>query len=160
MDQLPRYVLDISALLTLIEDETGADQVQSLLEQAKRGEVNLLVSFISFMEVSYISLQERSQEEARERIQLMSVLPLSRMESTESLAMLAGQLKAARRLSVADAWIAALAQERDATLVHKDPEFEQPEGTIKVLTLPYKKDLELILKSPPARTPRFPLARE
>jgi predicted nucleic acid-binding protein len=36
--------------------------------------------------------------------------------------------------------IAALAQERDATLVHKDPEFEQLEATVKVLKLPYKKN--------------------
>ena len=135
----PRYVLDTSAVLTLIEDEAGADQVQTLLEQAKRGEVSLLVSFISFMEVYYISLQERGQEEARERVRLMAALPVLRVESTETLAVLAGQLKAAHRLSVADAWTAALAQERDATLVHKDPEFEQIEATVKVLKLPYKK---------------------
>lgn len=49
-----------------------------------------------------------------------------------------GGLKADHRLSVADAWIAALAEERGATLVHKDPEFEQVEATIKVLKLPYK----------------------
>lgn len=52
------YVLDTSALLTLIEDEAGADQVQELLEKATRNEVVLFVSFISFMEVYYISLQE------------------------------------------------------------------------------------------------------
>ncbi len=52
--------------------------------------------------------------------------------------MLAGELKAKHQPSVADAWIAALAQERDAMLVHKDPEFEQIETTIKVLKLPYK----------------------
>lgn len=38
------------------------------------------------------------------------------------LSILAGRLKADRRRSVADAWIAALAKERDATVVHKDPE--------------------------------------
>jgi len=137
----PRYVLDTSALLTLIEDEARADHVQALLEQAKRGEVDLLISFISFMEVYYISLQEPGQEEAHERMQLMAALPMLRVESTETLAVLAGQLKAAHRLSVADAWIAALAQERDATLVHKDPEFEQLEATLKILKLPYKKNM-------------------
>jgi ribonuclease VapC len=82
MSQPPsRYVLDTSALLTLIEDEAGADDVQALLEQAKRGEVSLLVSFISFMEVYYISLQERGQEEAHERIQLMAALPIARRRS-------------------------------------------------------------------------------
>lgn len=134
----PLYVLDTSALLTLIEDEAGADQVQELLEKAKRGEVILLVSFMSFMEVYYISLQERGQAEAQERVKLLAALPVLRVESSESLGARAGAFKAAHRLSVADAWIAALAQERDATLVHKDPEFEQVESAVKAVKLPYK----------------------
>lgn len=134
----PPYVLDTSALLTFIEDEAGADQVQELLEKAKRGEVILMVSFMSFMEVYYISLQERGQEEAQERVKLMAALPMLRVESSESLGVQAGAFKAAHRLSVADAWIAALAQERNATLVHKDPEFEQVESMIKAVKLPYK----------------------
>jgi predicted nucleic acid-binding protein len=134
----PLYVLDTSALLTFIEDEAGADQVQELLEKAKRNEFILLVSFISFMEMYYISLQERGQEETQERVKLLAALPIVRVESSESLGTQAGAIKAAHRLSVADAWIAALAQERDATLVHKDPEFEQVESVIKVVKLPYK----------------------
>ena len=39
------YVLDTSALLTLIEDEAGAEQVQELLEKAKHSEVILVVAF-------------------------------------------------------------------------------------------------------------------
>jgi len=35
----------------LIEDEEGADSVQELLENAKRGEIVILASFMSFMEV-------------------------------------------------------------------------------------------------------------
>jgi predicted nucleic acid-binding protein len=132
------YVLDTSAWLTLIEDEAGADKVQELLEKAQAGEVVVLVSFMSFMEVYYITLQERGEDEAQERVNLMASLPVLRVESTETLGILAGRLKADHRLSVADAWIAALAKERDATLVHKDPEFEQVEGMIKVLKLPYK----------------------
>lgn len=135
---LPLYVLDTSALLTLIEDEAGVDQVQELLEKAKRGEVTLLVSFMSFMEVYYISLQERGQAEAQERVKLLEALPVLRVESSKTLGVQAGTLKAAHRLSVADAWIAALAQEREATLVHKDPEFEQVEAAVQTITLPYK----------------------
>ena len=93
---------------------------------------------MSLMEVYYISLQERGQVEAQERVTLLAALPMVRVESSESLGVQAGAFKAAYRLSVADAWIAALAQERDATLVHKDPEFEQVESTIKVVKLPYK----------------------
>lgn len=133
------YVLDTSAWLTLIEDEEGADIVQQILEKAKSGEVDILVSFMSFMEVMYITLQERDFGEADTRIKLMSVLPISRVESTISLATSAAKLKSNYRISVADAWIAALSQERDATLVHKDPEFEQVEEVIQVLKLPYKE---------------------
>ena len=70
----------------------------------------------------------------------MAALPVLRVESGEELSRQAGKLKAAHRLSVADAWIAALAaeQEQDATLVHKDPEFEQVEATIRALKLPYQ----------------------
>lgn len=134
----PLYVLDTSALFTLIEDEAGAEQVQDLLEQAKRGEVQVLVSFMSFMEVYYISLQERGQAEAQERVRLLAALPVLRVESSASLGVQAATFKAAHRVSVADAWIAALARVREATLVHKDPEFEQVESAIKVVKLPYK----------------------
>ena len=132
------YVLDSSAWLALIEDEEGADFVQQILEKAKSGEVDILVSFMSFMEVTYITLQEQDLGEADERVNLMAALPIKRVESNSSLGILAAKLKAKYRISVADAWIAALAKERNATLVHKDPEFEQIEGVIQALKLPYK----------------------
>ena len=132
------YVLDTSAWLTLIEDEAGADIVQELLEKARAGEIVVLVSFMSFMEVYYITLQERDQSEARARVDLMAVLPVLRIDSTQTLGILAGALKASHRLSVADAWMAALAQARGATLVPKDPECEQVEAIMRVLKLPDK----------------------
>jgi predicted nucleic acid-binding protein len=62
------YVLDTSAWLTLIEDEAGADVVQTLVDKARAGDVVVLVSFMSFMEVYYITLQERDEAEARARV--------------------------------------------------------------------------------------------
>jgi predicted nucleic acid-binding protein len=132
------YVLDTSAWLTLIEDEAGADTVHEILEKLMIGETVVLVSFMSFMEVYYISRQERDQKEAQARVDLMAALPVLRVDSTATLGVVAAELKASHSLSVADAWIAALAKERNATLVHKDPEFEQVETMIKVLKLPYK----------------------
>lgn len=132
------YVLDTSAWLTLIEDETGADIVQKLLEDAQAGEVVLLTSFMSYMEVYYITLQERDAGEARERIDLMAALPVLRVESSRTLGVIAAEIKAHYRLSAADAWIAALAQEQEAVLVHKDLEFEQVMTRVEALALPYK----------------------
>ena len=132
------YVLDTSAWLTLIEDENGADAVQQILENAVKGEVDVFVSFVSFMEVYYITLQEHEKAEAQLRIELMTSLPILRIESSMSLGILAAEIKAFHKLSVADAWIAALAKERCAILVHKDPEYEQLENYVRTLKLPYK----------------------
>ncbi len=137
-ESLPLYVLDTSAWLTLIEDESGADTIQQLLEAAQAGEVILLTSFMSYMEVFYITLQERDVDEARERLALMAALPTQRVESSKALGVSAAKLKAHYRLSVADAWIASLANEHKAILVHKDPEYEQVATLIEVKTLPYK----------------------
>ena len=138
MSEAPElYLLDTSALLTFIEDEPGADVVHDVLQRASQGNIVVLVSFMSFMEVYYITLQERDTGEARARVELMASLPIMRVESTDSLGQIAGELKAKQRLSVADAWIAALAVERNAVLIHKDPDFEEVRS-IQTLALPYK----------------------
>ena len=135
---LNRYILDTSAFLTLIEDEDGADVVQNLLQRAKQDNLKIFASFVSFTEVLYITLQERDDEEAQIRLDLMKKLPIERVESSEDIGRLAGELKAQHRISFADAWIAATAQFYNATLVHKDPEFEQIQTGITLLPLPYK----------------------
>jgi len=139
IDSNTAYVLDTSAWFALIEDEEGTDRVQSIIETVSSGSVQILVSFMSFMEVFYITLQERDIEEAETRVRLIESLPITRVESTIPLSIAAGRLKAKYRISVADAWVAALAQDRNAILVHKDPEFEQVEDEIQVIKLPYKE---------------------
>lgn len=42
-------------------------------------------------------------------------------------------------ISVADSWILATAIERNATLVHKDPEFDALSDRVAMTRLPYKK---------------------
>ena len=63
------YGLDTSAWLTLIEDEAGADREQEILEQARGGEAVVLVSCMSCMEVYDVTVQERGQDEAQERVE-------------------------------------------------------------------------------------------
>jgi uncharacterized protein len=134
----PIYVLDTSAVMAFIEEEDGADIVEELIEQAKFENVTIILSFMTFMEVYYISLDEHGEKEARERLRLMKSLPFLRVDSTETMGIIASKIKSDCHLSVADAWIAALAKQRNAILVHKDPEFEQIESEIQVLKLPYK----------------------
>ena len=97
---------------------------------------------MSFMEVFYITLQERDTEEAETRVRLMESMPITRVESTPAMSIDAAKLIANQHISVADAWIGALAQDRSATLIHKDPEFEKIKDELKFLKLPYKERTE------------------
>jgi ribonuclease VapC len=63
-------------------------------------------------------------------------LPLIVVHEDAALLEKAAEIKATHRLSLADAWIAALATLLRATLVHKDPEFEPLD--IPQHRLPYK----------------------
>ncbi len=139
--EIRNYLFDSSAFLTLFEDEDGAETVQRLLERAKKGEIIVFTSFVSFAEIFYITLREKGEEAAKKRIKIMNRLVITRVESSQELGLIAARLKATHKISFADTWIAATAMFYDAILVHKDPEFEQLKDKVKVLELPYKKSI-------------------
>ncbi len=136
------FVLDTSAIISFLENEEGADIVEALLEKAESGEVDIYLSFVKFVEIYYITIQKKGKKFALERIDSLKMLPVKLIESNSKIGKIAGEFKAAYRLSFADTWIAALAKNKNATLVHKDPEFEYLENQIKVIKLPYKKPHE------------------
>jgi predicted nucleic acid-binding protein len=130
-----RFVLDTSALLTLIEDQPGADRVEAILAREQ-----VLIPSVALLEVYYITLQENGQDVANMRHSLLLDLDTDiGRELDDALIMTAGRFKAARALSLADAMVAAWASTGQATLVHKDPEFEQLAGELSLEALPYKK---------------------
>ena len=129
-----RYLLDTSALLTLIEDESGAERV----EQVLTGE-EVWLPWLVLLEAYYISLQERGQTEADRRYAMIKQLPATIVwEVDEPVLLTAARLKAMHHLSLADAIIAAFAIQQKAILLHKDPEFEALTGQVSLEALPYK----------------------
>jgi predicted nucleic acid-binding protein len=117
------FVLDTSALLALRGDEIGADRVQTLLEQAKRKQCRLLVSFMSRMEVLYCVQREEGEEAAREALRLIDSFSIEWISCEPAILEKSAEIKSSGGISVADSWIAATARVFDAMLVHKDPEF-------------------------------------
>jgi len=117
------FVLDTSALLALRGDEPGAHRVESLLFQAKRNRCRLLISFMTRMEVLYRVWREEGEEAAHEALRLIDSFAIEWVSCEPAILAMASRLKAQGRLSVADSWIGATAVVRDATLIHKDPEF-------------------------------------
>ena len=64
------YVLDSSALFALIENEDGAERVESILSEEKA-----FLPCLALLEVHYITRQERGQGEADRRYALLRQLP-------------------------------------------------------------------------------------
>ena len=129
-------LLDTSALLTLRDDEAGADDVAERLDAGNRGAVPCRICFISLMELYYRVWQDEGRSQGRLAYEQCLSLPLIVVHEDAALLEKAAEIKATHRLSVADAWIAASAILLRATLIHKDPEFEPLD--IPQHRLPYK----------------------
>jgi ribonuclease VapC len=127
------YVLDTSAVISLIEDEAGADRVETLLESGRT-----FAPWPVLMEVYYITRREHGQAEADRRYALLKSAIEVIWETDEPLLLTAARLKAQHTISFADALIAAYAVRRGATLVHKDPEYVALEDDIRLEILPFK----------------------
>jgi len=117
------FVLDTSALLTLRDDEPGADRVADILAGAVAGRHRCYGSFMTRMEVLYRVWKDEGEAEGRLAYEQCGSLPIVWLGQDEAMLFEAAAIKARHALSIADAWIAAAAHLHDAILVHKDPEF-------------------------------------
>ena len=118
------YVLDTSAIVAFTDQEEGANEVERLLDAARADTCRLEACALSLMELYYVALQEKGEDEAAKLIALVKAWPVTWIYPDERILLQAGKLKAAYRLSVVDAVVAAVAKLHQATLVHKDPELE------------------------------------
>lgn len=118
------FLLDTSALLTLRDDEPGADRVAEVLDLATRGKAKCYGCFITLMEVFYRVWRDEDQAAGQLAYQQCMALPMEWLSNTPALLVKAAEYKALYPLSLADAWIAACASEQGAVLLHKDPEFK------------------------------------
>lgn len=136
------YVLDTSAILAYLRDEAGASLVEGVLERssdATRSDTKpVLVPFIAMMEVEYQIRRQHATVDVDRLLASVEQWPVDIRESDRVWRRQAAVLKTEGRLSLADAWIAALALMEDAELVHKDPEFDRV-PRLKVLRLPYRQ---------------------
>lgn len=130
------FVLDSFALLAHFEDEPGGRRVKAILAQAARQRATLILSLINYGEVIYITEREQGIRAAQRVISAIDRLPISIVEVDRRLTLAAAHIKAHHAVSYADAFAIALAQERQATLLTKDPEFQTVESLVSIEWLP------------------------
>ncbi len=66
---------------------------------------------------------DEGERQGRLAYEQLQALPIDWLEASEPVLLLASEIKANQRLSLADACIAATALQSGSTLLHKDPEF-------------------------------------
>lgn len=126
------YVLDSFALLAYLQGVPAGRRVLELLRDAENDAASLFLSTINLGEIAYIIERGSSLPNAQRALAIIDNLPISQMEPGRDRILRAAQYKARFRMSFADCFGVALAEELNATLVTGDPEFAQVESIIRV----------------------------
>ena len=124
-------VLDSFALLALLRDEPGGAAVAQLLERASQRDQPLQMTEVNYAEVQYIIRRKDGDAAWAMIAHELKATPIEFHPTTRRLADLAAEFKARHRLSLADAFAAALAKDKKSELVTGDPEFKVLESEIK-----------------------------
>ena len=112
------------------------------------GHTALHSSFISLTELEYIALQKFGPDKTRDLLESVDDKPVRWHQSDRALCSVAAKVKAAHRVSFADAFVAATALRLNAVLVHKDPEFNPLASLITLHALPPKGGTGQITSNP------------
>jgi ribonuclease VapC len=127
------YLPDTSAILTMFDNEEGADTVEKIMREKE-----IILPSIVLLEVYYTSIKSRNIDVAEQRYALLKSIDAKHIDHmSEPILLKAGEFKANFQISLADALISAHAFIYNAILVHKDPEYEAL-SMIDQIKLPYK----------------------
>jgi predicted nucleic acid-binding protein len=133
------FVLDSFAVMALLDGEAGAPRVQGVLQSVRRRlsiQTRVCLSVINLGEVLYITERERGLSQAQQTLSAIEQLPIEILDATRKRVLAAAHIKANHRVSYADAFAIAAAEELDAVLLTGDPEFEAVKNLIQIEWLP------------------------
>jgi predicted nucleic acid-binding protein len=130
---MKRVVLDASALMTFFENRPGAAKAEALLQQAVSGKLHLFMSVINWGEVYYSTWRAHGPGVARKIIEDIAQLPINIVPADLDQTHAAAELRANHKLPYTDAFAAALAANRKASLATSDKDFASVERIIDIL---------------------------
>jgi ribonuclease VapC len=133
---MPARVLDSFALIAYFRDESSAADVEQLLLDASDKDSVLHMSEVNYAEVKHSILRMDGPAAWTKAASALQALPIEFHPTSLEAAETAADFKAKFKLSLADAFAAALAKERRAELVTGDPEFRALGNEIKIRWLP------------------------
>jgi len=119
-------------MLAFLDGEQGTARVHAVLQSAQQGRAQVCMSVINLGEVLYIVERERGLPLAQQVLAAIEQLPITLLEATRERVLAAAHLKACHRISYADAFAVAAAQELPGSVLTGDPEFAAVEKLVRV----------------------------
>lgn len=128
-------VLDSYAVLAFLFQERGHEKVLELFEKAAAADQPVFIAAPNWAEVRYIVERKVGADKWLEVRTKLLGLPFEIVTADQQLAEMAGEIKAVRKMSLADCFCAAVAKQRKADIYTGDPEFETVEKEMKIVWL-------------------------
>ena len=117
----PVYVLDACAMLAVLSEESGAEEVVEFYKKASSGEVQLVMHKINLLEIYYALFRTYGKSAADEFIVEIHQSPIIvNPEIKDKIFMEAGRLKASYKISLADSFALAQTVVADGSLLTCD----------------------------------------
>ena len=129
---MKRYIFDSSTLISYLDGEFNADKVAEYLEEINEKELEAFLCVVNLGEVYYHFIRSGGINTGETILKAIKTLPIKIIEANIELTLAAGKIKAFNKMSYADCFAAALAENRKAILLTSDKEFKQVEKNIKV----------------------------
>jgi uncharacterized protein len=127
-----QVVLDSYALLTLLKDEKGADEVEKRIRSAEKDLCKIYLNRMNLGEVFYIIVREKGTLFADQIESWLMQLPLIMVEADWECIREAALIKARFPMAFADCFAAVTAIRNQAILITGDPEFKHIENQIRI----------------------------
>ena len=128
----PPVVFDSHALLKLLRDEPGAEEVEKILIEVARRDERAHMTEVNYAEVQYIVRRKDGEAAWQTIARELVAAPIQFHVADRVLADTAADFKTRFKISLADAFAAALAKKQNAELVTGDPEFKPLEKEIGI----------------------------
>lgn len=132
------YALDASALLRLIDNEAGAEQVGSILQGLRSGRYRVLVCALHWGEVAGNLYRKKGAEIQQQIMNRFLFIGLEFVPVTPEQAIRAAILKSDLKIPYADAFGVELAESLPCTFVTADYDLKPAVPRVKILFLPRK----------------------
>jgi ribonuclease VapC len=134
---MAHFVLDSYAMLAYFRNEEGGEKVEQLLNDAVANKHELYMTCINTGEVYYMAYRKDGADKAALVWKALQQFPIHITEADMAFTHKAANIKARYKLSYADAFAAALAISKKATLITGDDEFKiltgEPNFKVKFL---------------------------